>query len=95
MLEARRAWTSECEAYEHFRGGLLVALEDGEWLDISIWERPRPLDGRGPDEPPIVDFMDRVDGPGMEILGQESGVVALQTAGRITASVLDGHSGRR
>ena len=77
VLEARRAWSSACEGDKRFRGGLLVALEDGEWLDISVWEQT-PLPGRGgPPQAPPLDFMDRVVGVGTEILGQECGLLAL------------------
>ena len=77
VLKARRAWTVASHGDERFRGGLLVALEDREWLDISVWEQT-PLPGRGgPPQSPPLDFMDRVVGVGTEILGQECGLLAL------------------
>ena len=77
VLKARRAWSSACHGDERFRGGLLVALEDGEWLDISVWEQTPPADGGGQQQGPPLDFMDRVAGVGTEFLGQECGVLAL------------------
>jgi hypothetical protein len=77
MLEARRAWTSDCEACDAFRGGLLVALADGDWLDISIWDPPETEDVERLTDTSLVEFVDRIGGPGAEILGQESGVLAL------------------
>jgi hypothetical protein len=54
---------------------MLIALEESEWLDISIWDQP-PADGPiRPPEPPI-DFIDRIEDRDTEILGQESGRLA-------------------
>jgi hypothetical protein len=75
VLDARRAWAAECLGCEQFRGAILIVLEEGEWLDVSIWDQP-PADGpTRPPEPPI-DFIDRIDDPDTEILGQESGRLA-------------------
>lgn len=78
VFAARRAWRSKCGGCEQFRGGLLVALGDGEWLDISLWEEPpgKLAGATGP----VVDFVDRIDAAGTEILGQESGVMACREA---------------
>jgi hypothetical protein len=75
VLSARRRWGHDHKCNDRFRGGLLVALDDGEWLDIAIWERPdRPeaalLDRAAPNE-----FVDRLDGMLVEILGLETGTL--------------------
>ena len=80
VLKARRAWTVASHGDERFRGGLLVALEDREWLDISVWEQTPPPDRGGRPQAPPLDFMDRVGGLGTEILGQECGLLALYDA---------------
>jgi hypothetical protein len=77
VLKERRAWSSACHGDERFRGGLLVALEGGEWLDITVWEQTPPLDHGGQPQAPPLDFLDRVGGLGTEILGQECGLLAL------------------
>ena len=75
LLDARRAWTAECQGCDRFRGAMLIALEEGEWLDISIWDQPSADGAARPPEPPI-DFIDRIEDRGTEILGQESGRLA-------------------
>lgn len=78
VLAAWHGWRSQCQGCERFRGGLLVALGDGEWLDVSLWEEPPDNVAHTPG--PTVDFVERIDAPGTEILGQESGVMACSEA---------------
>jgi hypothetical protein len=73
VLSARRQWSAERTDSGPFRGGLLVALDDQEWLDIAIWEQPdqRPASNRL--DAVESEFVDRLDGSRVEILGLESG----------------------
>jgi hypothetical protein len=75
VLEAHRAWVSESSSNERFQGGVLVALEDGDWLDVAIWSQPAPDLARVDELPPTA-LLDRFDGADIEILGQERGVLA-------------------
>jgi hypothetical protein len=75
VLDARRAWVTEAQACQSFRGGLLVALEDGEWLDVSIWDLAPPGVQAGAKPSAGAEFVDRIDSRHVEILGQESGTV--------------------
>lgn len=77
VIDARRTWTAEHEeGGARFRCGLLVALGDGEWLDVSIWDQPSSPDGGPEEDAAPAEFIDRIEGPGTEILGQETGLVA-------------------
>jgi hypothetical protein len=74
VLEAHRALISECSEHARFRGGLLVELEDGEWLDVAIWNQE--ADRSGPARVSLCDLVDRIDWADTEILGQETGSLA-------------------
>lgn len=71
LLRAHRAWMAECAASDRFRGGLLVALDDGEWLDVAIW-RSQAVDRRSPRDA-RCELVDQIDWADPEILGQETG----------------------
>ena len=74
LLEAHRAGVESCRtSYEAFRAGFLVRLEDGDWLDISVWDGPPDGDDQ-PDYPPLgarTDFISQLDG----LLGDENGLL--------------------
>jgi hypothetical protein len=87
LLQAHRAWSAECSASDRFRGGLLVALEDGEWLDIAIWRRDTEASSSlGGARHELVD---QIDWAGTEILGLETGVLAADPT--FPTSLLGGH----
>ena len=76
VLEARRAWSAARRGGGQYLGGLLVAFNDDEWLEITVWEEALPrepvsTDGAG------AGFLDGIAGPGTEIVGQETGDLAL------------------
>ena len=73
VLVARRRWSAEFRENERFHGGLLVALEGHEWLDIAIWEQPPDARAAGRDAFPDSEFVDRLNSPRVEILGLETG----------------------
>lgn len=74
FLEAHKAAVESCRAsYEAFRAAFLVRLEDGDWLDISVWGSAvdggsqlgcPPLDAR-------TEFIRQLDG----LLGDENGIL--------------------
>jgi hypothetical protein len=73
VLSARREWSATRTDSGRFRGGLLVVLDDEEWLDIAIWEQPeRSSASRGPTAVES-EFVDQLDGSRVEILGLETG----------------------
>jgi hypothetical protein len=82
VLTARRRWSADCRGNERFHGGLLVALDGHEWLDVAIWEQPTNARPAGRDALPDSEFVDRLRSPSVEILGLETGslVFADQTA---------------
>jgi hypothetical protein len=73
VLSARREWSAERTNNDRFLGGLLVALDDEEWLDIAIWDQPAQSPAAS--RPAVIEseFVDRLDGSRVEILGLESG----------------------
>lgn len=73
VLSARRDWSAERPVGGRFRGGLLVALHGEEWLDIAIWEQPERSRGSSGGDALESEFVDRLDGSGLEILGLEIG----------------------
>jgi len=72
LLAAHRAAVESCRAsYEAFRAAFLVQLEDGDWLDISVWDGAAHA-GSQTDYPPLkarADFISQLDG----LLGDENG----------------------
>jgi hypothetical protein len=87
LLQAHRAWRAECSASDRFRGGLLVALEDGEWLDVAIWRRDtKAFSSLGGARRELVDQIDWAE---TEILGRETGVLAADPT--FPTSLLGGH----
>jgi hypothetical protein len=83
VLEAHRDWVSDSSANERFQGAVLVALEDGEWLDVAIWSEQEPdltvVDGLPPSA-----LLDRFQGAEIEVIGQERGVLASEVTGTPT-----------
>jgi hypothetical protein len=73
VLSARRRWSDECHNSDRFHGGLLVALDGEEWLDIAIWEQPEQPGATSHDAAPASEFVDHLDGRIVEILGLETG----------------------
>lgn len=79
LLSARREWSLERAGGDRFRGGLLVALDGEEWLDVAIWERGEQSQrgeqspGASPCASAESEFLDRLDGSRVEILGLETG----------------------
>jgi hypothetical protein len=76
VLEARRAWSAAGRGGDQYLGGLLVAFDDEEWLEITVWDEALPrepvsTDGAG------AGFVDGIAGPRAEIVGQETGDLAL------------------
>lgn len=74
LVEAHKADIESCRAsYQAFRAGLLVRLEDGDWLDISVWDGGADGDVQ-PGYLPLgarTNFIGQLDG----LLGDESGVL--------------------
>jgi len=74
LLEAHKAAVESCRAsYAAFRAALLVKLEDGDWLEISLWDGAVDGDGQ-PGYPPLearADFISQLDG----LLGDETGML--------------------
>jgi hypothetical protein len=85
VIQARRACAGELVGDAHYGAGMLVELENGEWLDISIWRWQTPHE-RMPADSPLVEFVDRIAGPGTEIFGQESGRVVYGQPGNCCRS---------
>lgn len=73
VLTARRQWSADSRGNERFHGGLLIALDGHEWLDIAIWEQPPDARAAGRDAFPDSEFVDRLNSPSVEILGLETG----------------------
>ena len=76
MLDTWRAsLDSSRVAYPALREALLIKLEGGNWLDITVWESPTSSIGRS--EIPPVDarahFFEQID----ELFGEESGHLAV------------------
>ena len=57
-------------------GGLLVAFDDDEWLEITVWDEVLPREPASSDGAGIA-FVDTIAGPRTEIVGQETGELAL------------------
>jgi hypothetical protein len=74
VLEAHAAAVESCRAsYPAFEAAFLVRLEDGDWLDVSVWDRDTGADG-GTGFPPLearADFVSQLDG----LLGDENGLL--------------------
>ena len=73
MLSARRQWSAKRTDSDRFRGGLPVALDDDEWLDIAIWEQPEHPPAASRHDAVESEFVDGLDGSRVEILGLERG----------------------
>jgi hypothetical protein len=73
VLSERRKWSAERSDGGRFRGGLLVALDGEEWLDIAIWEQPEQPSSWNHRDAIESEFVDRLDGSRVEILGLETG----------------------
>jgi hypothetical protein len=73
VLSARRRWSAERTNSGRFRGGLLVALDGEEWLDIAIWDQPEQSAASSCRDVIESEFVDRLDGSRVEILGLETG----------------------
>jgi hypothetical protein len=76
VLEARRAWSAAHQGGDQYLSGLLVAFDDDEWLEITVWDEAPPR------EPVSTDgaragFVDGIAGPRTEVVGQETGDLAL------------------
>jgi hypothetical protein len=82
VLSARREWSAECTNSGWFRGGLLVALDGEEWLDIAIWDQPEQSQAPTRHDAIESEFVDRLDGSGVEILGLEIGSLVFADATR-------------
>jgi hypothetical protein len=72
LLEAHKAAVESCRAsYPTFRAAFLVRLEDGDWLDVSLWDIA--VDGNGQTKSPPLEargeFISQLDG----LLGDETG----------------------
>jgi hypothetical protein len=76
VLEARRAWSAAHRGGEGYLGGLLVAFDDDEWLEITVWDEALPRDPGSTDRAG-AGFVDGIAGPRTEIVGQETGDLAL------------------
>jgi hypothetical protein len=74
LVEAHKASVESCrDSYETFRAAFLVRLEDGDWLDICIWDAAVDGDSET-DYPPLEargDFISQIDG----LLGDENGLL--------------------
>lgn len=75
VLTARQEWSAEHTDGSRLRGGLLVALDGQEWLDIAIWEQPEQAPASSRDDAIESEFVDRLDGSHVEILGLEIGTL--------------------
>jgi hypothetical protein len=76
VLEARRAWSAAQRGGDEYLGGLLVAFDDDEWLEITVWDEALPREP-GFTDPVGAGFVDGIAGPRTEIVGQETGGLAL------------------
>ena len=70
VLEARRAWSAAHRGGDGYLGGLLVAFDDDEWLEITVWDEalpPEPVstDGAG------AGFVDGIASPRTEIVERD------------------------
>jgi hypothetical protein len=74
LLAIRRSSLERCRAeHPEFREALLVRLENGDWLDVALWEVQDA--GGGTPPTPLVqarnDFFERID----DLLGEELGTL--------------------
>jgi hypothetical protein len=76
VLDARRAWSAARRGGDQYLGGLLVALDEDEWLEITVWDEVLPREPASSDGAGIA-FVDTIAGPRTEIVGQETGELAL------------------
>ena len=81
VLKARQASLRACRgAQPELRAAYLIRLDDGEWLDIAVWAgRPGAEAFDDPAQAASrAAFYDQID----ELLGEESGILVRQDAGR-------------
>jgi hypothetical protein len=81
LVELRQASLESCGAtYPGLRGAFLVRLENGDWLDIAVWDASDGEQGGTEFYPPVearAEFFAEVDG----LLGDETGVLIASSMG--------------
>jgi hypothetical protein len=74
LLSARAGAIEALRSRPGFRAAHLVRLEQGEWLDVIVWDgaeaAAEPFQ-TGADLPEVVEYMDHMS----EILGEERGIL--------------------
>jgi hypothetical protein len=93
VLEARRASLRACHGSEpRLRGAYLVRLQDGEWLDITVWAAPPDADAF--DDPAQAASRTAFYGQIDELLGEECGVLVDDAASQPSGFAGAGHGER-